>query len=338
MARSLVSAISLVFLLASAESPAPLRPVQTDAAAQELILVSFSGEDAVALIDPRTREVRGKVAVPTNPHEITLTRDRTRAFIATTGGRPGSQRPPNARNVIASLQLGPRRSASTIDLGGCESPHDVRVSADGAIVWVACAPAQTVLEVDARARRQISAWQTGADGGWFVAVTPDGNKIYVPHLEGKRVTVIDRARRKVDLVYESGAQSGIDISPDGKEVWVIDHERSAIRVIDSATDRVVVQAALPSSSFGRLRFTPDGRQVVVVQDKSVSLFDARTRQMTGQIALPFPGKVIDVSPAGDRAAISHPADDRLSIVDLIKGTVIASMPTGRAPDGVAWVR
>ena len=191
-----------------------------------------------------------------------------------------------------------RRAAHFPDLtsGRFESPHDVRVSADGGTVWVACAPAQSVVEVDTRSGRVTTVWRTGADGGWFLSVTPDGSKIYVPHLEGKRVTVINRTTKSVATVLEAGSQSGIDMSPDGRSLWVIDHEGRRINVIDTGTDRVIAQVALRSSDFGRLRFTPDGSQVLVVQQMTATVFDASTRQASGEITLPFAGKVLDVSP------------------------------------------
>jgi DNA-binding beta-propeller fold protein YncE len=304
----------------------------------ELLLVSFSGEDMVAAIDPRSGRLLQKVAVGKEPHEIALTRDRTRAFVATTGGRP-EQVSPDAPSAIASIDLrGARAAAAKIDIGKFQSPHDVRASSDGNTVWVACAPAQTVLEIDARSGRQIAAWRTGADGGWFVAVTPDGAKIYVPHLEGKRVTAIDRTRKSVAVVLNGGAQSGIDVSPDGREVWAADHERRTINVIDTASDRVIGHVPLASDAFARIRFTPDGAKIVVVQEKMMTIIDARGRKNAAQFALPFPGKVLDVSPAADRVAVSHPGENRVSIIGLKDGAVVASISTGRTPDGVAWVR
>lgn len=301
-----------------------------------MVLVSYSGEDAVGIIDPETRTVVRRIPVAKDPHEIALSRDRSRAYVATTGGAPGTGTP-RAPNVIAALDLRTRTPLAQFDLGTFESPHDIRVSADGAIVWVACAPAQSVIEIDARTGRVITAWATKTDGGWFLAAVPDGSKIYVPHLEGKRVTVIDRARRTVTTVLEGGAQSGIDVSPDGRSVWVIDHEERTINVIDTMADRVIARVALRSPDFGRLRFTPDGARVVVVQRKSLTIFDSSMRQATAEMELPFAGKVLDISPSGERAVVSHPADDHISIVDLTARKVVTSIRTGKRPDGVAWV-
>src|SRR5688500_39048 len=302
-----------------------------------LIVVSYSGADAVGLIDPTTGRELARIAVPPNPHEITLTRDRRVAWIATSGARRQAGATPSA-NVVVAVDLETRRARTPVDLGAHTSPHDMRVSGDGRTAWIACAPSQGVLEIDTSSSKIARVWKTGTDGGWFVAATPDGRKLYVPHLEGKRVTVVARDSGQVRSIYESGAQSGIDVSPDGREVWVIDHERRQINVIPVATDAVVARVPLPAPDFGRLRFTPDASRVAVVQGRKLLLFDARTRGAAGDIELPFEGKVVDVSPAGDRVVVSHPEADRISIVDLAVRRVVATFDVGKTPDGVAWAR
>jgi DNA-binding beta-propeller fold protein YncE len=239
---------------------------------------------------------------------------------------------------VTVLNLANRRVESNLDLGSYERPHDVRVSRDGSRVWVACAPARAVLELDARSGTLLRAWTTDADGGWFVEVTPDDGKIYVPHLEGKRVTVIDRRRGTVRTVLSGGAQSGIDVRPDGREVWAIDHEQRRINIVSVQTDRVVDRIDLASDAFGRLVFTPDGGRAVVVQDRRFLVIDAASRKVISTTDMPLAGKVVSVSPDGRRAIVSNPEDDRVTLLDLTAARVIRSFPTGKTPDGVAWIR
>jgi hypothetical protein len=134
--------------------------------------------------------------------------------------RPSSARPswwtanpsPScAGTLLATWSVHPGRHVSVLDLRARVSkgdyaldsyrpPHDVRVSSDGSVFWVACAPARTVLEVSAPSGRILRAWDIALDGGWFVGATPDDRKLYVPHLEGKSLTVIDRQRNSEDRV------------------------------------------------------------------------------------------------------------------------------------------
>ena len=309
-------------------------PQSTPQAREGTLIVSLSGEDAVSLIDATGRLPVARIAVAKNPPEITLSRDRTRAYVATPGGAPGVE--PRA-DVLTVVDLTARKAIGDLKLGTCARAHDVRVSSDTARVWVACAPSQIIAELDL-ATGKIRAWPLSSDGAWFVAATPDDRKLYVPHLEGKRVTVVDRTSGKVSVAIDAGAQSGIDMSPDGRAAWIVDHERGEINILDTSSDKIAGRVPLTSRTFGRLRFTPDGKRVLLVQDRTITIIDPVTRAAIGTINLPFDGKVVDVAPDGSRAAVTHPENDRVSIVDLDTRTVIVTIPTGKTPDGIAWIR
>ena len=297
------------------------------------VLVSLTAEHKVVLLSLDTGQIVATFPVVIGPHEIAMTRDGARAYVANAGTGP------HGRNghAVSLLDMDTRR-VTNFDLGTYEQPHDVRVSHDGSILWVACAPARAVLEMDARTGEIRRSWKTGTEGGWFVAASPDDRKLYVPHLEGKRVVVIDRARENVSTVYEGGALSGIDVAPDGSEVWIIDHERRRVVVIDASKDRVAATIELPSADFGRVRISSDGRRAVVLQGKSLSIFDRAARRVVSSVEMPIEGKVLDLSPSGGRAVVSNTDADRVTLVDLDAGKVIRSFPTGKEPDGIAWMR
>jgi Tol biopolymer transport system component/DNA-binding beta-propeller fold protein YncE len=292
-----------------------------------LILVSLTGEHAVAFISPDNGAFLGTVAAPGDPHEIAVTPGGRRALIATVRRTPAA---------LTTFDIATRTTA-TLTLGDCAQPHDVRVSRDGTRAWAACAGTRTIVEADVNPDRVRRGYETGAEGGWFLAVTPDERKMYVPHLEGKQVAVIDRETGETKVVLQGGAMSGIDIAPDGRSAWVVNHERQRIQIIDTSTDAVVAAVPLESADFGRVRFTRDGRLVALVQGRTVHVIDAGSRRFLRRIDLPHEGKVIDTSTDGARAVISHPEAHRVSIVDLDSGRVVAVIAVGRGPDGVAWV-
>jgi Tol biopolymer transport system component len=301
--------------------------------ASDLLLVSLSGEDRIALVNAISGERVATLPAAGGPHEVAVSSDGRYAYVANPGEGPG--RKPG--RMVSVLDLETRTAKTSLDLGSYEQPHDVRVSRDGLRLWVAVAPSRAVLELDARTGTIAKTWATDADGGWFVAVTPDDRKLYVPHLEGKRVTSIDRVTGSRTTVVSGGAQSGIDIGPDGREAWVIEHERSRIDVIGTESDKVVATIPLPSSTFGRLRFTPDGRRVIVVQGRRLAIFDVSARRELSALDMPLEGKVIAVSPDGTRAAVTNPAADRVTIVDLVATRAVSSFTVGKTPDGVFWL-
>jgi Tol biopolymer transport system component len=299
----------------------------------DLLLVSLSGEDRIALVNTISGERVATFPAAGGPHEIAVSSDGRHAYVANPGEGPG--RKPG--RMVSVLDVAARTAKASLDLGSYEQPHDVRVSRDGLRIWVAVAPSRAVVELDTRTGTIAKTWSTEADGGWFVAVTPDDRKIYVPHLEGKRVTSIDRITGVRMTVVSGSAQSGIDISPDGREAWVIGHEQQHINVIATNTDKVIAQVALPSPTFGRLRFTPDGRRAIVVQGRRLGVVDAAARRVAAALEMPAEGKVIAVSPDGTRAAVSNPVADSVTIVDLSAPRVVSSFGVGKTPDGVFWL-
>ena len=323
---------SLLFVLAACLAQGSSG--QPPAAGPGDLLVSSNADSKVLLIDTATGKSVAEIPVESGPHEIAVSRDRGRAFVANSGGGAGK---PTGKSVTV-IDIATRLALAHLNLAPHDRPHDVRVSRDGRTVWAACARTNAVVEVDAASGASKRTWTTGAEGGWFVAVTPDDRRIYVPHLEGRRVTSIDREKGTVRAVVEGGAQSGIDISPDGREVWVVGHEQRLIHVIDSATDTVIAKVPLTVPDFGRLRFTPDGALILLVQERRLAILDTRTRKEVAVVDMPLAGKVMDISPDGRRAAISNPDDHQVTIVDLQAARVVKSFPAGRTPDGVAWVR
>ena len=76
----------------------------------------------------------------------------------------------------------------------------------------------------------------------------------------------------------------------------------------------------------------------LIQGTRVALINVAKRQHVATIDLHSAGKVISVSPKGDFLAVSHPSDNRLSVIDVAARKVARSFPVGPVPDGVMWVR
>ncbi|HLA12215.1 MAG TPA: hypothetical protein VJ023_16630 [Pyrinomonadaceae bacterium] len=305
--------------------------------ARGLLLVSYNAERQVALIDLSTQKALVTLPSSGGPHEITVSRDGSLAYVADTGTGPGG----GSGNSVVVLDLKARRLMKT--LTACERPHDTRLSRDGRLLWVACAPMKAVLEMDATTGAVRKTWNTGLDGGWFVEVTPDDGKLYVPHLEGKALTVIDRKTGDVSKLLSGTTQFALAMSPNGRDVWVSDADENRVSIIDTSNDRVRATVKLGvlekgQMSFSRLLFTRDGKQVVVVRGPKFLVIDATSHSILWSINMPHDGKVVTVSGDSRHAFISHPSNDRVSVIDLLERRIESTFTVGKQPDGLAWVK
>ena len=222
-------------------------------AGKGVLLVSLIGERQVAVINPITQQVLAKLPSPQGPHEITLSPDGRLAYVAHSGSGPNTP----SGNSIVVLDLRTLSVKSTFKT--CQSPHDTRVSRNGRILWVACALSKAILELDAATGAIRKTWDTKLDGGWFVEITPDDRKLFVPHLEAKALSMIDRRTSQVRTLFSGNTLFGVTVSPVGDEVWVSDADQNRLSIVDAATGNVTATISLGAakkdqSGFARLRF------------------------------------------------------------------------------------
>ena len=298
----------------------------------DVLVVSRNGENQALLVDPGNYQVVAALPTGKGPHEIAVSPDGRFAYIAISGNSE------EVGHTITVLDLVLRKVKATFDLGDYRQPHDLRVSRNGALLWVTCAPSKAILEIDTSSGKILKSWTHDQEGAWMLVVTPDERKIYTSNIEGKSVTILDRRANTVrSIPFESG-QYGIDVSPNGREVWVFHIEKEQISIIDVATDRVVTTFASGGHGSGRIRFTANGKYVLVAHSgsKSLVVFDAARRRPIQNIPLSVPPKVLEVSPDGKRAFITSPSTDQAMVIDLVAGKEVSTFPTGKTPDGIAW--
>ena len=301
--------------------------------ATQSIIVAYSTGDSAAIVDGATLRVVATLPAA-NAHELAVTKDGTRAYLGTTA------RIDSASATIAVVDIARRAVAQRLRIGECQGLHDVRLSPDDSLLWVACGRARVILGVSTATGEVRERRMTGADGSWMLTSTPDDRKLYVPNLEGASVSVIDRAAGSTRVIRLGGRMLGAAVSPDGREAWVSNADSSVITILDVASDSV--RAAFQSGGRGpvRLKFTPDGSRVVISHDgsKDVAVMDVQSRRVLRVIQLDASPKVLDVSSDGRRAVVSQPDARKIAVVDLERGAVIAYVPVNGVPDGVGFVR
>ena len=295
-----------------------------------ILVIAYIGGSQAALYDGDTYQLITILPTGAGPHEIRVSPDGRYAYVANSGG--GSQGVKG--NTITVIDLRNRKVKATLGLGSYTSPHDIRVSRDGRRIWVVCAPAQTILELDSESGNILKTYKTERDGAWFLETTPDERKFYTPNLEGKSVSVIDRATGAVNIIPFDAAVYGIDRTPDGRQIWVTG---PGIAVIDTATDKVIARIKTPEPEAGRIRLTPDGKKAVVGFTDRVLVYDVATRAVVKEIRVAAGTKVLTVSSDGRRAFLTNPGDKSVVVLDLVAGQQVATFKTEHTPDGIAWV-
>ena len=284
-----------------------------------VVVVAYMGESQVVLVDGETYQTLATLETGKNPHEVRVSPDHRSAYVA-------------AGKSITAVDLEQRKVRATFDLGSY-SAHDIRVSRDSKLIWAACAGAQSILELDSTTGKILKAYPTNQEGSWFVEITPDERKIYTPNLEGKSVSVINRATSEVKVIKFDHAVYGIDITPDGKQVWVSGGD---LAVIDTSKDEVLARIKTSEAETGRIRLTSDGKKLVVALSKKLAVYDAKSHRLIAETELSASPKVLTLSGDNRRALLSNPVDNSVSVVDIVTGKQVTTFKTGTKPDGIGW--
>ena len=297
----------------------------------EMLVVANNAENTVSLIDTRSNKSLATIPVGAGPHEIAVSSDGRYAYVAESGS------PEKHGDSIAVLDLKKHKLKARFKVQDCQMPHDLRVSRNGSLLWIACAPTQSVVELDVKSGGHRKTWKTGVEGGWMLEVSPDEKTLLVAHLEGGGVTFIDRQSGAVKFVPTATGEMAFDAAPDGKEVWAANSQSHKLTVIDYAGKKKLTEFALAGEAPVRLKFTSDGKLALIPMGRArkLLLYDVQSRKLVETIDLPASPKVTAVSKNGKRAYLSSPGSNEVMVVDLEKRKVLESIKVGKQPDGVA---
>jgi DNA-binding beta-propeller fold protein YncE len=131
---------------------------------------------------------------------------------------------------------------------------------------------------------------------------------------------------------------GFDVSPDEREAWV-GNQDGTVSIINLTTEKVEATLAAEVRGANRLKFTSDGRFLLLTMHtgKDLVVFDTHTREVVKRIPIEERGASgIQVQPDGKRAFVSCPRDHYVAVVDLASFVMTGKIDTGREPDGLAW--
>ena len=97
---------------------------------------------------------------------------------------------------------------------------------------------------------------------------------------------------------------------------------------------------LDAKIFGanRLKFTPDGRQVLIssLGNGDLFIYDAASRRELKRVPIGHGAAGILMDSVGDRAFIACSPDNYVTVLDLKTLTVTGHIDVGGEPDGLAW--
>lgn len=304
-------------------------------------LLALSKHDhTLAIVDPETLKVIARAPVGPDPHEVTASSDGRTAYVSIYGfGRYHS---------ISVIDLVAQKTLPDIDTGVLLGPHGLAFV--GGKLWFTAEAAKVIARYDPASGKIDWIMGTGQNRTHMIYVRSDENEIYTTNVNSATVSIFDQvtppppvsAQLKKDwnqIVIPVGrGDEGFDVSPDGRELWAANALDGTLSVIDIPARKVAATLNANVVGANRLKFTPDGRLVMISSLRSGDLvvYDAETRKEFKRIPVGRGAAGILMDPVGNRVFVACTPNNYVAIVDLKTLEVTGHLDVGTEPDGLAW--
>jgi DNA-binding beta-propeller fold protein YncE len=316
----ILSLAAVVFAAKAADTPSPA-------------LLVVNKEGSLAIVDPSSNSVVATVRTGDGPHETVASSDGKLAFVSNYGGgaAPG--------NTISVIDLVARRELRRVNLGVLRSPHGLAF-ADGKLYFTA-ETNKIIGTYDPAADRIDWLLGTGQNTTHMIAVAGNLNTIFTSNIGSNSVSLIERSGSQSwdqTVVPVGKGPEGFDISPDGKELWVAHSRDGGVSVINLFEKRVVHTFGVQTKRSNRLKFTPDGRLVLITDLDAGTLLvlHRATCKELKRINLGHQPAGLLIALDGSRAYVAVAGDNNVAVIDLKILELQARIRTGAGPDGMAW--
>jgi YVTN family beta-propeller protein len=295
-------------------------------------LLVLNKEDAtLAIVDPASGQVLGRVPTGPQPHELAVSTDGTIAFASNYG---------NAGRTISMIDLAARKELRRIDVSPLSRPHGLAF-ANGKLYFTAEAN-KKIARYDPATDAIDWQFETGQATTHMLLPTKDARTIFTSNIGSDSVSAIqqsaDGAWAQTVISVGKGPE-GIDLSPNGREVWSAHSRDGGVSIIDVASKKVTQTINIGTKRSNRIKLTPDGRFALVSDDAAGELvvLDAPARNVIKRIPLGKGPEGVLMPPAGGVAYVAVNGDNFIAAIDLKTWQVTKKISTGIGPDGMAWV-
>lgn len=307
--------------------------VAADQTPSPALLVLNKEEATLAIVDPGSKKVVARIPVGESPHEIDVSADGKMAFVTNYGSKtPGS--------TLSVIDLAAQKELRRVSLGSLRKPHGICV-ADGKVYFTA-ENNRVIGRYDPVGNQVDWVFGTGQNGTHMVLVNKAADRMFTTNMGSNSITSLTRSSGPTgwdEAVIPVGqGPEALDLSPDGKELWTAHSRDGGVSVIDLATNKVVHTIDLKTKRSNRLKFTPDGKMVLVsdLSGGELVFVDRAGKKEIKRLALGKSPEGILILKDSSRAYVATAGDNSVAVIDLKKLDVVDRISTGTGPDGLAW--
>jgi YVTN family beta-propeller protein len=323
------------------------------------LLVLSKHDHTLAVVNPTTLQVTSRVPVGNDPHEVIASADGTRAYVSNYGF--------GAFHTLAVVDLVNDKAMPSIDLGALRGPHGLIFQ--GGKTWFTAEAAKALGRYDPATDKVDLILGTGQNHTHMIWVSRDGQQIVTTNVSSGTVSIftqepihmgpppgsrppggagspsgpppgappMPRTDWNETVVRVGNGSEGFDVSPNGKEIWVANAQDGTVSVVSLLEKKVLETLQVDAKGANRLKFTPDGRTVLVSSGPELIVLDAASQSVKARVPIGHGSGGVLVEPDGKRAFVACGPDNFVVVIDLQTLKVTGHIDAGGEPDGMAWV-
>ena len=322
MRRALIAILLFATTIVQAQSTARL-------------LVLNKEEATLAIVDPASGSVLGRVPTGQGPHEVVASTDGKLAFASNygTGAAPG--------NSISMIDIASQKEVRRINVSPLQRPHGLGF-ANGKLYFTAEAN-RKIARYDPAADKVDWEFETGQNGTHMVLPSRDARTLFTSNIGSDSVSIIEAGsdgKWTQTLVAVGKGPEGIDLSADGKTIWSAHSRDGGVSVIDVASKKVLHTIPAGTKRSNRIKLTADGKFALIsdLDAGDLVVLDTASHKEVKRLPLGRAPEGILLPPGGSIAYVAVNGDNHVAVVDLKTWQVTKKISTGNGPDGMGYTR
>lgn len=299
-----------------------------------ILIVLHKTDDTFAYYDVQTGEQTALIKTQPFPHEICLSPDRQKCYIAEMGVRGVESEGPGG-HTVAVYDVKTRQHISTIDTQNYDRPHGLATHENGRL-FVTSESTKHLLIFDLHSEKLRHAVYLDQKCAHMVNVSPDGKQAYTANIFSNSITEVDVASgsviKHIDVLDRP---EGMAFSVDARLIYIVNRESAAVSIVDREIGKQIDMIHTGDGPV-RIAITPDGKRLVIplFHSAAVQIIDTETKAITYTINVgPHPAGIA-LSPDGNLVFTSCEDENLIYVLSLDTIKIINTIKTGPGCDAM----
>ncbi|MGH7663154.1 MAG: YncE family protein [Gemmatimonadaceae bacterium] len=282
-----------------------------------------SGPDGPPLTHPALGEVSAALALSGRPHGVAASESGV-FYISQIDGNSVT------RGTVDSTS---QAFSGSVDVG--LTPAHVALDAAATTAYTADQSGNTVSVIDVATNTMVGSIAL-TDGGFNLAVLPNGSRLYATTASGTLHTIDTRGLAVIGTTDVGGGANGLTFHEASSTLYVSSIQESRITEIDTRTNAIIRTYGV-SDGPQRIAVSTDGSALYIAsQSVGLEILDLNTGRRAPVVGVD-PGAVgLALSPDGEQVYVTNPPKGLVHIVDVASRLVVKVLSGLASPRNVAF--